>query len=111
MEKILEAMEIIYDATKIKLVMFQLKGKSHIWWEWVKASRDSEVMTWEEFRELFMSKFFLASTQHAKAHEFLELKQGTMIVLEYVAKFTELARFDDDYVAKNMAKVRSLRID
>ena len=29
-----------------------------------------------------------------------------MIVLEYVAKFIELARFADDYVATNMAKVR-----
>ena len=29
-----------------------------------------------------------------------------MTVLEYVAKFTELARFGDDYVAINMAKVR-----
>ena len=27
-------------------------------------------------------------------------------MLEYVAKFTELARFADDYVATNMAKVR-----
>ena len=27
-------------------------------------------------------------------------------MLEYVAKFTELARFTDDYVAINMAKVR-----
>ena len=29
-----------------------------------------------------------------------------MIVLEYMAKFTELACFVDDYVATNMAKVR-----
>ena len=29
-----------------------------------------------------------------------------MTVIEYVAKFTKLARFDDDYVATNMAKVR-----
>ena len=29
-----------------------------------------------------------------------------MIVLKYVAKFTKLARFGDDYVATNMAKVR-----
>ena len=29
-----------------------------------------------------------------------------MTVLEYVARFMELARFADDYVAKNMAKVR-----
>ena len=29
-----------------------------------------------------------------------------MTLLEYVAKFTELTRFADDYVATNMAKVR-----
>ena len=53
-----------------------------------------------------MGKFFPASNQHAKAREFLELRQGTMTVLEYVAKFTEFARFADDYVATDMAKVR-----
>ena len=34
------------------------------------------------------------------------MKQGTMTVMEYVARFTELARFSDDYVATDMAKVR-----
>ena len=63
-------------------------------------------MTWEEFRELFMGKFLPIFSQHAKAREFLELKQGTMTVFEYVAKFTELAYFVDDFVATNMAKVR-----
>ena len=29
-----------------------------------------------------------------------------MIVMDYVARFTELAHFADDYVATNMAKVR-----
>ena len=29
-----------------------------------------------------------------------------MTVLEYVVKFTELAHFDDEYVATDMAKVR-----
>ena len=52
-----------------------------------------------------MRKFFPASAKHAKAREFLELRQGSMTVLEYVAKFTELARFEDDYVATGMAKV------
>ena len=32
-----------------------------------------------------------------------------MIVLEYVAKFTELARFADDYVATDMVKVRKFK--
>ena len=75
-------------------------------WDWVKASRDLEAMTWEAFCELFMDKYFPAFAWHAKAWEFLKLKQGTMTKLEYIAKFTELARFADDYVATNMAKVR-----
>ena len=53
-----------------------------------------------------MGKFFLASARHAKARDFLELKQGNMTVLEYIAKFIELARFGDDYVATDMAKVQ-----
>ena len=35
-----------------------------------------------------MGKYFPESARDAKAKEFLELKQGTMIVLEYLAKFT-----------------------
>ena len=101
-------MEIISNVTRIKLAAFQLEGESQVWWDWVKASRDLEEMTWEEFRELFMSKFFLAYAQHVKAQEFLELKEGTMIVLEYVANFTELEHFADDYVATDIAKVRKL---
>ena len=53
-----------------------------------------------------MGKYFPDTARHAKAQEFLELKQGTMNVMEYVAGFIELARFADDYVATNMAKVR-----
>ena len=100
-DKILEAMEITSDATKMKL-----EGESQVWWNWIKASRDLEVMTWEEFHGLFMENYFPASARHAKSREFLELRQGTIIVLVYVAKFTKLAHFYDDYVATNMAKVR-----
>ena len=53
-----------------------------------------------------MASFFPASARHAKAREFLELRQGTMTVLQYVAKFTKLSRFADDYVAIDIAKVR-----
>ena len=53
-----------------------------------------------------MGKYFSDIARHAKAQEFLELKQGTMTVMDYVARFTELARFADDYVATDMAKVR-----
>ena len=77
-----------------------------MWWNWAKTSRDLEAMTWIEFQELFMGKYFLDIACHAKAQEFLELKQGTMTVMEYVARFTELARFAYDCVATDMEKVR-----
>ena len=105
-ENVLEAMEITSDMTRIRLAAFQLEGEARVWWRWVRTSRDLEVMTWAEFQELFMGKYFPETSRHAKAREFLELKQGVMIVMDYVARFTELARFADDYVATDMAKVR-----
>ena len=53
-----------------------------------------------------MGKYFPDIAHHAKVQDFLDLKQGTLTVLEYVARFTELARFADDCVATDMAKVR-----
>ena len=105
-ENVLEAMEITSDTTRIKLAAFQLEGEARVWWRWVRTSRDLEVMTWAEFQELFMGKYFPETARHAKAQEFLELKQGAMTVMDYVARFTELARFADDYVATDLAKVR-----
>ena len=53
-----------------------------------------------------MGKYFLTTARHVQAQEFLELKQGAMTVIEYVARFTELAHFADDYVTTNVEKVR-----
>ena len=99
-------MEITSDTTRIRLAAFQLEGEAQVWWKLARTSRDLEVMTWAEFQELFMGKYFPDTARHAKAQEFLELKQGTTTVMDYVARFTELARFADDYVATNMAKVK-----
>ena len=105
-EKVLEAIEITSDATRIRLAAFQLEGEAQVWWKWARTSRDLEVMTWAEFQELFMGKYIPDTARHAKAQEFLELKQGAITVMDYVAKFIKLARFADDYVATDMAKVR-----
>ena len=105
-ENILEAMEITSDTTRIRLAAFQLEGEAQVWWRWARTSRDLEVMTWAEFQELFMGKYFPETARHTKAQEFLELKQGAMTVMDYVVRFIELARFADDYMATDLAKVR-----
>ena len=105
-ENVLEAMEITSDTTRIRLAPFQLEGEARVWWRWARTSRDLEVMTWAEFQELFMGKYFPETARHAKAQEFLELKQGATTVMDYEARFTVLARFSNDYVATYMTKVR-----
>ena len=44
-ERVLEAMEITSATTRIKLAAFQLACESLILWDWVKTSRNVEVMT------------------------------------------------------------------
>ena len=48
-ERVLEAMEITSDVTRIRLATFQLEGESQEWWDWVKTSRDWEATTWADF--------------------------------------------------------------
>ena len=43
--KILKAMEITSNSTKIKLAAFQVEGESQVWWDWVNASRNLEATT------------------------------------------------------------------
>ena len=78
-ERVLEAMEITSDVTRIRLAAFQLEGESHVWWDWVKTSRNLEAMTWGDFLELFMSKFFLASVMYAKARVETKIHDNTRI--------------------------------
>ena len=66
-EKVLEAMDITSDTAKIRLTVFQLEGESQPWWDWVKTSRDLEAMTWAEFHELFMGKYFPATARYERA--------------------------------------------
>ena len=105
-ENVLEGMDITFDVANIRLAAFHLEGESQVWCDWVKTSRDLEAMTWAELYGLFMNKYFSVTTRHAKAQKFLELRQGMMTVMEYMARFIELTRFGDDYVATDMAKVR-----
>ena len=39
-EKVLEAMKITSDTTRIRLATFQLESEAQIWWKWARTSRD-----------------------------------------------------------------------
>ena len=59
---------------------------------------DSQIeITWDVFNEAFYQKYFLASVRNAKESEFLQLRQGSKSISEYIAKFEELCKFSTIY--------------
>jgi len=54
-------------------------------------------ITWEVFRNEFLGKYFLVDVRNKKETEFLELKQGSMSVVDYATKFEELSSFCPHY--------------
>ncbi|KAL8108980.1 hypothetical protein AgCh_025174 [Apium graveolens] len=63
-------------------------------------------VSWRRFTELFLEKYFPDGLRNQLEVEFLELKQGERSVLEYEAKFTELARLIPEYVSTEIQKAR-----
>ncbi|XP_058775189.1 uncharacterized protein LOC131649442 [Vicia villosa] len=65
----------------------------------LEASGDE--ISWVVFRIEFLRKYFLEDVRGKKEIEFLELKQGNKSIVEYAAKFAELAKFYEHYDGAN----------
>ncbi|XP_058726082.1 uncharacterized protein LOC131597399 [Vicia villosa] len=65
------------------------------WWlETRQRMEDNgEEITWILFRREFLRKYFPKDVRGKKEIKFLELRQGNKSVVEYAAKFGELAKF------------------
>ena len=50
-------------------------------------------ITQEVFLTIFFDKYILDSVKNEKDTEFIQLKQGSMTISQYVAKFDELSKF------------------
>ena len=57
---------------------------------WGRAVRD---ITWDEFRVLFLAKFFPYFSRDRQYQEFLLLTQGVLLVEDYTSRFSKLRRF------------------
>ncbi|XP_050892138.1 uncharacterized protein LOC127097682 [Lathyrus oleraceus] len=69
------------------------------WWDNERQRLEAVVIeiAWVVFRVHFLEKYFLEDVRSKKEIEFLELKQGNMIVVEYAAKFEKLVKFYPHY--------------
>ena len=90
-------------AQKVRYGTHMLAVEADDWWleTCQKLEAAGENVTWAVFRREFLRKYFPEDVCGKKEIEFLELKQGSMSVVEYAAKFAELAKFYPHYAEEN----------
>ncbi|XP_058223089.1 uncharacterized protein LOC131332807 [Rhododendron vialii] len=103
---ILDTLEITRNRDRLALATYQLKREAHYWWDLIEATHAIATMTFDKFETLFLDKYFPTPLRLAKEQEFLNLKQGTMTVTQYAAKFEELSRYAQTAVATEDKKAR-----
>jgi hypothetical protein len=83
---------------KVAYTAYKLTGEAKRLWQDKKVVLVANLgletsISWEVFKHEFNQHFFPRVMQEAKAREFLDLVQGGMSMIEYVAKFLQLSFF------------------
>ncbi|XP_058765540.1 uncharacterized protein LOC131639039 [Vicia villosa] len=76
-----------------------LVGETDDWWVATRQRLKGvgEAISWVVFRWEFLVKYYPEYVCSKKEIDFLKLKQGEMTVIEYAAKFVELANYYPHY--------------
>ena len=72
-----------------------------MWYTEWKDNRtaESSPIEWEEFKEVFLRKYFPRERTKVKVEEFINLKKDNISVEEYSFKFSRLSRFAPSLVS------------
>ncbi|KAI8530246.1 hypothetical protein RHMOL_Rhmol11G0041400 [Rhododendron molle] len=103
---ILDTLEITCDGDRVALATYQFKGEARYWWDLIETTHTIATLTFAQFETLILDKYFPTPLRLAKEQEFTNLKQGTMTVTQYAAKFEELSRYAPEAVATEDKKAR-----
>ncbi|XP_058198469.1 uncharacterized protein LOC131313992 [Rhododendron vialii] len=105
-KKMLDTMGVQQGADQVALATYQLEGEADYWWEATKNTVNLATITWTQFEEIFLEKYFPTPIKDQMAQEFLALRQGAITVTQYMARFEELSRHASMYVPIDAAKAR-----
>ena len=83
-------------------------GSAKQWWRHYISSRPagSHPLSWTQFTQVFLSKFFPHSERERKRAQFEGLQQNGMSVAEYEVKFHALARHASMILPTEAERVR-----
>ncbi|KAL5559637.1 hypothetical protein UlMin_035848 [Ulmus minor] len=108
-ETILDFMQL-NDQERVACASFMLKKGARHWWTTVKLTRNVEAMTWANFLREFEHKYYNSAILRAQQDEFLNLKQGSMTVVEAVNKFEQLSRLCPFMVRTEEERLRHMMV-
>ncbi|KAK1646357.1 hypothetical protein QYE76_064162 [Lolium multiflorum] len=79
---------------KVLFATHFLSGPARAWWENVKAIQaEGHVINWEEFKAKFRKTHIPSGLIKLMKDKFMNLRQGSMSVVDYLDKFTTLSRY------------------
>ncbi|XP_022851014.1 uncharacterized protein LOC111372831 [Olea europaea var. sylvestris] len=94
---------------KVLCAEFMLIGAAGHWWESVSRTRTEEQqhnLTWEQFKDEVMARYFPQALRDFKESEFLQLRQGSMLLTDYERQFEQLSRYAPHLVDTEVKKIR-----
>eukprot|EP00253_Pinus_taeda_P008401 PITA_08401 len=92
---------------KAWLAIFQLQGKTTLWWEEVKIVKGvtEQTITWENFQRYFKERYLTERFYDEKAREFHDFRLRQQTMDEFITRFTSLLRYVP-YISEEKAKVQ-----
>ncbi|XP_010027256.2 uncharacterized protein LOC104417730 [Eucalyptus grandis] len=99
------------ETEKVVLATYQLEGVANTWWMTTRETifPEGAVQEWNIFLEVFNDKYFSETAREVKMAEFQHLRQGSLTVDEYEAKFTELSRYAPEPIENLVNRARRFR--
>jgi hypothetical protein len=96
-ERVINQMQVP-EELRVDCVTQLLVESAHSWWETIRERRSWEVLRWRDFREEFEERYYFLEHRREKEHEFLDLRQGDLTVLEFERRFQDLTAFASTYL-------------
>ncbi|MQL84016.1 hypothetical protein Taro_016517 [Colocasia esculenta] len=109
MQGLVQAMQTQAHTQAALQAQLEAQERVDVWWASLLRTRfeDGAIdVAWDEFVRLFRAKFVPEYIQDRMEQEFLSLAQGSMTVLEYEARFSELSKYAPHIVAEERRKTK-----
>ncbi|XP_022891954.1 uncharacterized protein LOC111406814 [Olea europaea var. sylvestris] len=97
------------DAQKVSCAKFMLINDAGHWWDSETHTKTAEQLcnlTWNQFKESLMGKYFSRPLRDQKEVEFLQLAQGNLPLGGYERKFEQLSRYAPHMVNTELTKTK-----